>query len=276
MSFTTIEVIFLQRLVADRPVSRAGGASASFFCSDFGLGLAVGRRVEYQADHYEAAQRLLLAHDLPVETLGPQASRHDSAQYGGLSEKVFSLAPHSNSVSIKVIGNCLLDGHALHTPPGTHLVVTTEQAMSISCQRILLVENFLTFRWLESYTWLDAKGFDVLVIYRGDKDAALYEAAQVIAGRPERIWSFTDFDPAGLAMANALPQDRLETIVLPSNEQLTLAAHRSARGMDLYDKQENQYLATLDASANKLVQPVWALLKKLRCGVTQERMWSIR
>ena len=63
MAFTTTEVSFLQRLVAERPLVRASGAAATFFCDHHGLGVCIKRRIEYQEKHYEAAERLLRLQD---------------------------------------------------------------------------------------------------------------------------------------------------------------------------------------------------------------------
>ena len=271
MAFTNIEVSFLQRLVAERPLKRASGAAATFFCDNHGLGVCIGRRIEYLEKHYDAAERLLVLHDLPVSPLGSYATRADVAQFGGLSEKSYSTAPHSNSVSVKVVGRCYLDDHLLYTPVGANLVLTKEQALRVTCQRSILVENLESFRFLEEYAWIDRPDFNVLVIYRGDKLAPLGDAASVVANRSEPIWSFTDFDPAGLAMANAMPHDRLQEILLPSERWLTDAAH-TARGRELFDVQEAQYSATLDVSSIPEVQRAWALMKRIRHGVTQERM----
>lgn len=271
MAFTTIEVSFLQRLVAERPLQRAAGAAATFFCDNHGLGVCIRRRIEYQDKHYAAAERLLRLHDLPVYPLGPCSTRADVAQFGGLSEKTYSTAPHVNSVSVKVLGTCYLDDHLLYTPVGANLVLTTEQALRVTCQRVMLVENLESFRRLEEYEWIDRSDFNVLVVYRGDKQAPLRDPASVVANRSEPIWSFTDFDPAGLAMANAMPQNRLEKVVLPSQDWLTVAAN-TARGRELFDSQVAQYSATLEASSIPAVRRAWALMKRLRSGVAQERM----
>jgi hypothetical protein len=212
-----------------------------------------------------------MLHDLPIHPLGPYSTRADVAQFGGLSEKSYSTAPHANSVSVKVLGTCYLDGHLLYTPTGANLVLTTEQALQVTCQRVMLVENLESFRRVEEYTWIDRLDFNVLVVYRGDKQAPLGDAATVMANRSEPIWSFADFDPAGLAMANAMPLDRFEETLLPSPDWLTAVAN-TARGRELFDTQEAQYSASLDASSIPAVRRAWALMKRLRSGVTQERM----
>jgi hypothetical protein len=271
MSFSAVQVTFLQRLVSDRPEFRRAGDVARFFCDHFGLGVALGSRVEYRPTHYETAKDLLHAHDLPVAAMGAQATRADSAVYGGMSEKSFSVAPHSKSVAVKCLGRCELDGHVLFAPQGGYLVVTPEQVQRVTCQRILVVENFETFRSLEAYGWIDRRGLNVLAVYRGDVEIPNQHAAEAIKGRHEPIWGFFDFDPAGLAMANSLPTNRLERVVLPSQSWLKRAAD-TPRGRQLFDSQVAAYGRSLDHAMHPEVMAHWQLMKELRSAVTQERM----
>lgn len=271
MAFTSSQVLFLQRLVSERPAQRRAGDAARFFSEHFGLGLTVGRWVEYVEVHFLDAERLLRAHDLPVASLGPAASRADVASYGGLSEKSLSVAPHSGSVAVKCLGRCTLDGQPLWTPPGTYLVLTPEVAERVTCTRLLLVENLETFRTLEAYRWIDRKEFDILAVYRGDVEIPLKDAHGLVLRRSEPIWAFFDFDPAGLAMANALPQQRLERLLLPGVEWLRRAA-LTARGRQLYDDQLGQYGNTLSGVEHEQIRFWWRELRGLQAGVTQERM----
>lgn len=271
MSFSAVQVTFLQRLVSDRPEFRRAGDVARFFCDHFGLGAAVGSRVEYLAAHYEAAEGLLRANDLPVAAMGAHATRADSAAYGGMSEKSLSAAPHSKSVAVKCLGRCVLNGHTLYAPEGSYVVLTPELAQRVTCQRILVVENLETFRSLEAYVWIDRSGLDVLAVYRGDIEMPNKDAAEVIEGRDEQIWGFFDFDPAGLVMANSLPAGRLERVVLPSQTWLKRAAN-TPRGRQLFDSQVAAYGRTLDQSTHPEVIAMWQLMKELGSAVTQERM----
>lgn len=272
MTFSTVQVTFLQRLVSDRPVSRRAGDLAQFFCEHFSLGVSVGSRVEYRDAHYEMAEGLLRAHNLPVAAMGPHATRADSAAYGGMSEKSLSVAPHSNSVAVKCLGRCVLDGHVLYSPEGSYIVLTPEKAQRVVCQRILVVENLETFRALESYAWIDRHGLDVLAIYRGDIELPNKDAAEVIKSRQELIWGFFDFDPAGLVMANSLPAGRLERVILPSRAWLQQAAN-TPRGRQLFDSQFAAFGKVLDAAVHAEVIALWQLMKRLRSAVTQERMF---
>lgn len=273
MSFSAVQVTFLQRLVSKRPKRRPAGDVARFFCDHYSLGTSVGSQVEYRADHYSAAERLLLNHDLPVAAMGGHATRADSAAYGGMSEKSLSVAPHSNSVAVKCLGQCTLDGHELYAPEGSYVVLTTAQALRVTCQRLLVVENLETFRALEAYAWIDRRGLDVLAMYRGDMDLPNKDAAEVIRNRPEPIWGFFDFDPAGLVMANSVPTVRLERVILPSQAWLRRASN-TPRGRQLFDSQLAAFGKSLDQAAHPAVMALWHFMKSLRSAVTQERMLS--
>ncbi|MEY8688799.1 MAG: hypothetical protein AB9M53_02810 [Leptothrix sp. (in: b-proteobacteria)] len=271
MSFSAVQVTFLQRLASERPAHRRASDVAMFFCEHYSLGTSVGSQIEYRADHYTAAERLLLNHDLPVAAMGTHTTRADSAAYGGMSEKTFSVAPHSQSVAVKCLGRCTLDEHELYTPEGTYLVLTPAQALRVTCQRLLVVENLETFRALEAYTWIDRQGLDVLAIYRGDRDLPNKDAAAIIKSRPEPIWGFFDFDPAGLVMANSLPAGRLVRVILPSQAWLQKASN-TLRGRQLFDSQVASFGRSLDQAAHPDVLALWQVMKGLRSAVTQERM----
>jgi hypothetical protein len=271
MAFSAAQAAFLQRLVSQRPAVRRGGGYALFFSEHYCLGAPLGNRVEYTDVHFLMAERLLRAHDLPVTPLGPGATRADSAAYGGMSEKDFSSAPHAKSVAVKSLGRCLLGGHELFAPEGAYVVLTPEQASEVTCNRLMLVENLETFRRLEAYTWIGRGELDVLAIYRGDPELANKDVAEVVLGRREPLWGFADFDPAGLGIVNSLPTDRLERVVLPSKSWLETAAD-TPRGRQLFDRQVRQYAPSLDGAGHPEIVSAWALMKRLRSAVAQERM----
>lgn len=275
MAFTPAQVAFLHRLVTQRPGTRQAGDHANFFAEHFQIGVLVGRRVEYLEIHFSRAESILRTNDLPAAPLPAGASRADAAAFGGMSEKDFSAAPHSNSVAVKALGRCLLGGRELFAPRGGYMVVTVQQAVEVTCERLLLVENLETFRRLESYSWIDGAGRDVLVMYRGDSQLPGPDVVQVLASRSEPIWAFTDFDPAGLGIAASLPAGRLERLVLPAKSWLAREAN-SARGRQLFDSQVGQYRRILESARNPEIGEAWALMKGLQSAVTQERMASAR
>ena len=271
MSLNSTEIAFLQRLATERPRSRTANATARSMCTNFGLGLSTGRNIEYREDDWQLAQRLLSSHDIPTAKLEGNAGRLELAAFGGVSEKSFSQAPHANTVAVRVMGGCTLDDRNISVPEGCYLALTLEAAARIKCDRIMVVENLETFRRLERYAWLDLQGLSVLVIYRGDNIFNPRDAQALVLERSEPIWAFFDFDPQGLMLANSLPHDRLEKIVVPDDAVLAGLCD-TARGRRLFHDQIKGCQQQLNASQHHAVLPLWELMKQLRSGVTQERM----
>lgn len=274
MSLTSTEIRFLQRLVADRPTARVGNITARSMSTNFSLGLSTGRNIEYSEQDWLRAASLLRSHDIPTTRLEEGAGRIELAAYGGVSEKSFSQAPHADSVAIRCMGHCKLDGIELYTPQGCYLALTIEAAARVQCDRLMVVENLESFRRLERYTWLSPEGSNVLVIYRGDTIFNGRDAQALVLGRSEPIWAFFDFDPQGLMMANALPRDRLEKIMVPDLEILAGLCD-TIRGRELFHDQVHGCQTQLDASQHSAVEPLWKLMKRLRSGATQERMAAV-
>lgn len=271
MSLKPTEVLFLQRLLKDRPASRQANGIASAMCTHYSLGVAAGRHIVYLPHDWDLVENLLRSHDVPTVRLEGKEGRIEQAAFGGISEKAFSEAPHADTVAIRVFGACRLDDHALFTPPGCYLALTRAAARQIACDRLLVVENLDSFRRLERYAWLDMQGMSVMAIYRGDNIFNARDAQVVILERTEPIWAFFDFDPAGLMLANALPEDRLESVLLPDFERLAELCD-TPRGRELFNDQYGGCHRQLDASKNPLIGQPWNLLKRLQCGATQERM----
>jgi hypothetical protein len=98
-------------------------------------------------------------------------------------------------------------------------------------------------------------------------------ATAVVRAASVPIWAFVDFDPAGLVMANSLPIERFERLVLPSTQWL-LGAADTVRGRQLFADQEQGCRSSLDQSTNASVRAAWETLQSLRSAVTQERMRS--
>lgn len=272
-TFTTHQTQFLRRLVSERPAERRPGGAASYFCQNFSLGTSVGQVVIYSESHFRMAEKLLVAHDLPVVAPGADSSRADIAAFGGMSEKDLSTKPHADSVAVRFVGRCSLDGVGVATPAAAYLVMAVADVSKVQCDRLLVVENLETFRQLERYRWIDYREQSVLVVFRGDPRLSVGDALLAIQGSPVPIWAFFDFDPAGLMMANALPSERLERLVLPSMEWLEIAAD-AARGRQLFADQLPGCGAVLDAAVHPAVSNAWSLMRRLRSGVTQERMLS--
>jgi len=273
MNFSSTQIAFLQRLVAEAPESRRSTATALFFSEHFSVGRATAGMVNYSAEHHAAAESLLKAHKLPVASLGKNASRAEAAVFGGMSEKAFSVAPRARLVAVRCVGDCRLDGRPIYTPDGTHMVTTPEQAATIGCDRIMLVENFETFQQILCYRWIRWTAPGTLVVYRGDRENSIQHAAQLVRIRREPVDGFFDFDPAGLMMARLIPPNRFEGYVLPNQAWLE-AACDSPHGRQLYDRQVGVFGAALDAADEPLIQERWQYMKSLASAVAQEGMRS--
>lgn len=271
MTLTSVQIAFLRRIAAEKPSKGAASAVADFFAEQHHIGYRLGRSCEYLPQHHALAARLLATLKLPLTARAPDTLRCEAVETPGVSEKHRTRPPHRDSVAVKPIaGQCLLPGGTpFSLPPESYAVLTVAQALTISAQRLLMVENLETFRLLERYRWINHQGLTVLAIYRGDQRLRLDEAAAVVAQRPEPTWMFADFDPAGLAMAARLP--RLERVLLPDTAWLT-AQTRACRRDDLFASQFDQYSATLEQEANPLIRPLWQLMKDLKLGLPQEGM----
>ena len=270
-TFTTVQAQFLRRLVKERPEQRRAGGAATHFCHHFSVGSLVGQAVLYSESHFRMAENILRAHDLPLVEPDADAGRADIAVFGGMSEKELSQGPHADSVAVRFVGACSLGGAPVTTPPGAYLVLPVATALQIRCDRLMVVENLETFRQLERYEWINFEGRSVMAIFRGDPRLSTRDALDVIVGAKLPIWAFVDFDPAGLAIACALPADRLERLILPSLEWLTQAAD-SARGRLLYADQVGGCSNVLEAAGHPEVALAWSTMRTLRSAVTQERM----
>lgn len=273
MAFDAREVQFLQRLIADRPDRRRGGSVATHLCENYGIGTAAAGEILYSYAHHRMAEQLLRSNDLPVQALGPSASRAQAAEYGGMSEKSGTTNPHAGSIALRCFGRCLLDGQPIQTPGGTYLVATRDVARRIECESIVFVENLETFRQLELYRWIEHREAAVMAVFRGDTTFHVGEALALVRERSEPLRAFVDFDPAGLLIAQGL-SDRLSGLVLPDLAKLKPLAD-TLRGRELYDQQLQQAQATLNACRHPAIEDAWLLLQLWRCGVTQERMLAL-
>ncbi|CAN7599455.1 DUF7281 domain-containing protein [Polaromonas sp. LjRoot131] len=266
MLFTTVQIQFLRRLATERPTQSAGSQVAEFFSSDQGIGVRMGRRYEYSpADHAKAAQ-LLSNSGLSLLDLPAGSTRAQAVERPGVSEKVGTVGPHADSIAVKTASGLCTHGVEAIATTG-YSVLTTEQALRVKADRILVVENFETFRWLARTQWIDYQGLNVMAVYRGDPLYKIDDALRVVAARQEPVWTYFDFDPAGLSMSATMP--RLERVILPNTEVLSRTV-RKARQLHLYVDQLSQYEVTLDVLRAGPVFDAWKLMRSLRAGISQE------
>lgn len=271
MSLTSTERAFLQRLVEAKPTNRDAGPAAVFFSNEYGIGKRAGRYVHYEERHFVHAAQLLRLNGLPTQALGSRASRAKAAQYGGMSEKSGTLAPHEGEIAVVAGPGCTLKGMPWTSPPGMCIVSTAEALNAVGCDVICIVENWEALKAIHEYRWIDVSSKGVLYVFRGDNKFSAAHVAELVDARPEPLWAFVDFDPAGLGIASGLPVDRLQKLVFPAWEWMA-AASSNQRGRELFAQQEPQWGSTLDRAKARVVQVAWKALKEGRAGLTQERM----
>jgi len=272
MALNATERRFLQELVASRPAARRSHVAASL-CRNFGLGALIAGHIEYSEADYSRARDLLLASGLPVQALGPEASRAQAASHGGMSEKSGTRGPHTNSVALKSLGGCRLDGHELWTPACGYLVCTIDDGVRIDADRVLLVENLEVFRNIEQYAWIATAPASVLVVFRGDRELSAADSTKLLARRSDPVWAFVDFDPAGLGIAAGVP--RLERVVLPELPWLE-GQLGGPRSLELFHGSYDQWRATLDSAPHSQIRAAWSLMKAKRAGLAQEAMLAYK
>lgn len=270
MHFTAIQIRFLQDLHALEPVDKATSQVAEYFFDNYRLGRRARSGFTYTALDHASARNLLSTNNLPI-VQGVLGTRFESAKSDN-SEKMFSVAPHDDSIAIKVIGNCMLDGRPLWTPPGTYLVVRFADGLRIQCDAVMVVENFEPFRRLEEFAFMPVTE-NALVVYRGDGLWTGDHASRLVSQRKEPKWAFFDFDPAGLAMALAL--ENLQRLVLPPIDWL-VANGKTSRGRQLFNDQLWQREKSLDNTTDPLVGKAWRAMSAMCGAVTQEKMHAYR
>jgi hypothetical protein len=207
---------------------------------------------------------------VPVQALAPDASRADAALHGGQSEKSGTRGPHSDSVALRVIGECDLDGQRVWTPARGYVVFTIQDAARVrGVDVLLLVENLETFREIERYRWIGFEGRRSLVVFRGDRSFSAGDSMALLLARTEPVWAFADFDPAGLGIASNVP--RLERLVLPSADWVA-ARLDGDRQRELYDRSAGHWSAVLDRCQMPQITSAWAMMRARRAGLAQEAM----
>lgn len=271
MNLTPFQIQFLRRLANEKPPTSTTSKVAEFFSVDQRIGIRVGRRFEYSPKDHDRACLLLTNHGLSLVCLPAGATRAQAIGRPGVSEKVGTAAPHANSIAVKCAkGICRLGEETI--PHTGYAVLTLEQALMVSADRIMVVENLESFRWLTRTGWIDYQGLNVLAIYRGDPRFKVDDALRLVLARPEPVWAFFDFDPAGLGMSLGLP--RLERLILPHQDSL-MRLVRSADAGYLYSDQLEQYAGILEGLTSGPVWEAWRLMKSLRSGLPQEWMYTI-
>jgi len=274
--FDSVEVAFLQRLFADRPVRRKASAVATRFAREHGLGVLERQQVTYAEEDHVRAGHLLTNHGYAHEGPPEGARRSDAAGYGAASEKAGTLGPYSGAVLVKPFhGVFEVDGQVLPQLSGACSMMDVETARRCEPDVWLYVENLETMRRIERYRWIPDEGLRVLALYRGDPVFSPAAALAAIDGH-SKAWCFADFDPAGLLIADSLDRRGcLDRLIVPS---LVWVQARMAPGGDgkpnLFHGQVDSARGRLDGHRRGDIAGCWNLLGQCKKGLPQELMVS--
>lgn len=136
-----------------------------------------------------------------------------------------------------------------------------------------MVENWECFNCIDVVSIdLRPAGGNPLVVWRGDKNDTRTDAAlAMVKALRKPIWAFVDYDPAGLAIAQALPL--LSGIVRP--DPAVLEALLKEHGLEeRYRPQLPAVAAFLDSAEHPDIVKLWLLLKRIGKGLPQEHFIS--
>lgn len=263
MSFSSAEVKFLRRLIAELPSERRAGDASRRLSEGHGIGAISGTRVMYESADFERARAALVSRSILVDE--PTAGFSRSEAGPGLSEKA-GARPVTEGLLAVVPMNM-----SVHMPEGAgFLAVDWEQALRWDYQAVLECENLEPLVRLTEYSWLEryVRGRSVLAIFRGGPQVFRTGPPAAFLRRADKpVLGFYDFDPAGLQIAAGEPN--LETLCLPEWEALKSRATQMQRP-GLYYPQLKACQSTLDALSGGPVHQAWDHLKSIRCGLDQE------
>ena len=279
---TPQEIKFLQRLIADtnieaatmagEPWRRNASQVAALMADRYSVGLRIGRHCEYQTADIERARVLLAVRGIPELSEDAARDRASVSAIPGISEKSGSQTPHSGEVAVLALTpGCRLGGELLSNRQPGYLVMHHGEAARIEVEALLVVENFETFVQLRRYRWIfrhEIASKAVLAVFRGDTLFKGDSVLRLLEGKTEPVWTFPDFDPAGLGWSLGMP--RLAGLVFPWEHME--AKLRELRRSDLYATQLPQWQRIVAGASHPDVQRAWLIINRQWRGLNQEAL----
>lgn len=250
-------------------------ASLKTFVSEFGIG-----RTTLTSAFFTAADRARIAALLAAKGIAADTPR--DAWSGTSRSEALSLGPdekwtdtpiRSSRLALRVLpGRCLRIGETgvtLPFPERVTLEWDLNDALSLTHDSVVVVENWQTFERINSVAIdLERAGDNPLIVWRGGQQHVSVATAMAFLerfGRP--VWSFPDYDPAGLAIAASLPH--LAGVLAPP-EGVLLGQLQASRLSDRFQKQLAGSKSAIERSPNEDVQRLWAMIRRAGRAVPQE------
>lgn len=158
-------------------------------------------------------------------------------------------------------------GRGLDLPKTAYLDLRVSETMQLDHDALIVVENFEAFVNFED-ACIDAPFAKPLLIFRGDAVDTQDAVLALLQHTSLPVVAWTDFDPAGLLIAKALP--RCREFIAPADPGEALA--RLGRA-DLYLAQMREMDSTSAPDAWVALRDA---LRRYRRGIDQERMIAER
>lgn len=190
------------------------------------------------------------------------ASRIEAAHLGE-NEKLAARRPRDGRVALRAPGTLHINGMSLRLPPGSFLDIPGADVQITDHDCLIVIENFEAFLAFESAVIALPYRSPVLA-YRGDSTNSPEASHHLAQTSPIPVLVWPDYDPAGLAIAQAVPN--AAGIIAPAEPQTALAAHGRS---SLFLQQLTQINGLRQIGEWCELETV---MRELRRGLDQERM----
>lgn len=185
----------------------------------------------------------------------------------GANEKLAGRQLREGRFALRAPGGIRVEGRGLDLPKTAYLDLRVSETMQLDHDALILVENFEAFVNFED-ACIGAPFAKPLLIFRGDAVNTQDAVLALLQHTSLPVIAWTDFDPAGLLIAKALP--RCREVIAPADPGEALARLWRA---DLYLTQMREMDST---SAPDAWVSLRDALRQYRRGIDQERMIAER
>lgn len=243
---------------------------------DAGIGTKRGKSAYFTVKDRAKIREWLQAKGFSIEQIDLTGMPRSKRLMVTPNEKAGGESIKRNRISIKAMAGkpLMIGGESIRLPTESHLDVDwTKIAEQIEHSCVMVVENYENFNRIHETKFDLPEAFcSPLVIYHGDPNESRLDNVQHFLNHINLpVFAFMDIDPAGIFMANKLPN--LVAMIAPNKDALELQLRSPRTGRrDLF---QSQYLNYGSALNNLLVTSpcfsLWHLVDKHRAGVVQER-----
>ena len=243
---------------------------------DAGIGTKRGKSVYFTVNDKEEMRIWLQAKGFSIEQVDLTGMPRSERLVVTPNEKAGGESVKRNRISIKAMAGqpLMIGGESIRLPAESHLDVDwTKIAGQIDHQCVMVVENYENFNRIHETKFDLPEDFSSpLVIYHGDPNESRLDNVQRFLARINLpVLAFMDVDPAGIFMANKLPN--LVAMIAPAKDTLEIQLGSPQTGRrDLFQSQYLNYDNALNSiPITNPCFPLWQLVGKHRAGIVQER-----